>query len=921
MKRKSILFLFTLFLTGFLFSCTDKQEHIPPFLTIETQTLNFNSVSTTRDIPVKTSIENWTVMVQPDARTWMEATRIGSILRVVVSENTEFESRHGEIRVVADDLSETITVVQLGTEPAILASSEIFTLSPDGGDFSLEITSNIEYGIIIPDDAGWIKPKSGTRSVEMVKREYQFQVDWNTEETERRAEVVIKQKEGKLEKRIIVIQKAQAGYSGNTDGDIKDDLKVPVSRGTASSFQPGGEIEKSFDGDMNTLYHSSWNNAGSNYFPITLEYFFENQESIDYIVYYPRTSGPNGLFKEVEIWVATEDKPSYIKAMDYDFQGVSSPTRVSFEKTLVKPKSIKFVVNSGAGDGQGFASCAEMEFYRTNPDNTNPLTLFTDLTCTQLKAGITMDEIEKVSNNLYRNIALYMLKGTYPREFRIQDYRAWPHPDDWARVNKTSTLSLLDNPTGISVSENEEMVVFVGDTGGYPLSLKIQNLNSPGKDGYNNASFYPLSPGVNKLKVRNKGLVYLFYHTPDWQTAPQVKIHFATGKVNGYFDSQKHQASDWPRLLSAAVDDYFDLLGEHAHLTFPTNDLKTYAANNGDKLINAYDDLVRMEKEFMGLMKYNRPTVNRAYFHAMYTSYMYSTSYRTAYNVSGTDVQKAVLDVSQLKSSPWGPAHEMGHTFQTRPGFKWHGMTEVTNNVHSLYVQTQWGNASRLESENMGRYNNRYENAYHNSFVKKAAHPGEGDVFCKLVPLWQLQLYFANARGNADVYKDLYEKIRTSPDKSTPGEQQLEFTKIMCDITGRDLTRFFRLWGFYTPFDDEVDDYGKKRITVTQTQIDRTIADIKAKGYPEVDEKIEYICDANWKVFKNRLPVQPGTATKSGTKITMKGWQNVVAYEVYKDEKLMFVSNMSSFTLDSFVTDDTKVFAIAYNGDKTEVTF
>ncbi len=210
---------------------------------------------------------------------------------------------------------------------------------------------------------------------------------------------------------------------------------------------------------MNTLYHSSWNNAGSNYFPITLEYFFENQESIDYLVYYPRTTGPNGLFKKAEIWVATEDNPSYIKVMDYDFQGVSSPTRVTFAKTLVKPKSIKFVVNSGAGDGQGFASCAEMEFYRTNPDNTNPLTLFTDLTCTQLKAGITMDEIEKVSNNLYRNIALYMLKGTYPREFRIQDYRAWPHPDDWARVNKTSTLSLLDNPTGISVSENEEMVV------------------------------------------------------------------------------------------------------------------------------------------------------------------------------------------------------------------------------------------------------------------------------------------------------------------------------------------------------------------------------------------------------------------------------------------------------------------------------
>ena len=921
MKLKSIPFLFVVFLTGILFSCADKEEAIPPFLTVDTKTVNFNAAASILDVPVKTSIEDWTATVRPDGASWIEATRNGSILHIVVSENKGSDTRRGEIKIIAGKLSEAIVVEQLGKEPAILVSAEIFNIPVNGGDLTLEITSNIEYDIIIPAEAVWIKPKLENRSGEMVKKVYQYQVAWNPNETERKAEVVIKQKNGALEKRVAVIQKAQSGYSGSSNGDIKDDIKVPVSRGKASSFQPGGEIEKSFDGDMNTLYHSSWNNSGSNYFPITLEYFFENQESIDYIVYYPRTSGPNGLFKEVEIWVATEDKPSYIKAMDYDFQGVSSPTRVSFEKTLVKPKSIKFVVNSGAGDGQGFASCAEMEFYRTNPDNTNPLTLFTDLTCTQLKAGITMDEIEKVSNNLYRNIALYMLKGTYPREFRIQDYRAWPHPDDWARVNKTSTLSLLDNPTGISVSENEEMVVFVGDTGGYPLSLKIQNLNSPGKDGYNNASFYPLSPGVNKLKVRNKGLVYLFYHTPDWQTAPQVKIHFATGKVNGYFDSQKHQASDWPRLLSAAVDDYFDLLGEHAHLTFPTNDLKTYAADNGDKLINAYDDLVRLEKEFMGLMKYNRPTVNRAYFHAMYTSYMYSTSYRTAYNVSGADVKRAILDLKQFKLSPWGPAHETGHTFQTRPGFKWHGMTEVTNNVHSLYVQTQWGNASRLESENMGRYNNRYENAYHNSFVKKAAHPGEGDVFCKLVPLWQLQLYFANARGNADVYKDLYEKIRTSPDKSTPGEQQLEFTKIMCDITGRDLTRFFRLWGFYTPFDDEVDDYGKKRITVTQTQIDRTIADIKAKGYPEVDEKIEYICDANWKVFKNRLPVQPGTATKSGTKITMKGWQNVVAYEVYKDEKLMFVSNMSSFTLDSFVTDDTKVFAIAYNGDKTEVTF
>lgn len=132
---------------------------------------------------------------------------------------------------------------------------------------------------------------------------------------------------------------------------------------------------------------------------------------------------------------------------------------------------------------------------------------------------------------------------------------------------------------------------------------------------------------------------------------------------------------------------------------------------------------------------------------------------------------------------------------------------------------------------------------------------------------------------------------------------------------------FFYKWGYLSPYDKVIDDYSTSHFLITQNQIDNVINEIKSKNYPALTDKMEYICDSNWEVFKNRLPLQPGTATKSGTNITMKGWQNVVAYEVYKDEKLMFVSNRSSFTLDSFLTDDTKVFAIAYNGDKTEVTF
>lgn len=902
-----------------LISCSDKETEAPSFLKVDVKTVNFLAGATNSSLNIQTNVDDWSATVDPAASAWLRASKQGGTLNISASENDNFDVRNGKIIIKANSLTETIGVAQLGVAPSILVSNEVITVGADGGVVNLEITSNIEYEIIIPDDVSWILPKTtpSTR-VAMVTKEYEYDIGWNTELEQRSAEVTIKQVDGTIEKKIYINQSAKDGYTGVSQGDIKDDIRVKVSSGSASSFQSGGEIEKSFDGDMSTLYHSLWNNEAANYFPITLDYNFVNEESIDYLIYHPRQSGGNGHFKETEIWVSTEQVPTFTKLMDYDFKANGSAARITFDKPVVKPKAIRFIVKSGAGDGQGFASCAEMEFYRTNPNNFDPLTLFTDKSCTELKPSITREDIEQVSNNLYRNMALYMLEGTYPREFRIDDYKAWPHPNDWARVNKTSTLSLLDNPTGISVSEGEELIVFVGQTHGYNLSLKIQNLDLPGDDGYNNASFYPLVHGVNKIVPRNPGLAYVFYHTADYKTAPSVKIHFATGKVNGYYDTQKHEPADWAKYLDAAVDKYFDVVGEHAHLTFPTTSFRSFAKNSGPRLIAAYDDLVHLEKDFMGLYKYDRNSPNRAYFHVIYQSYMYATSYRTAYNES---TLPSILNVNTLKSTPWGPAHEMGHSLQTRPGFKWQGMTEVTNNVHSLYVQTEWGNPSRIQSESMGRHNNRYEKAYHNSFVNNTPHPGESDVFCKLVSLWQLQLYFGRANGKADFYKDYYELVRTSSNKPNAGEQQLQFVKDVCDVSKTNLTRFFQKWGYLTPFDEEIDDYGKGQLTISQRQIDQVISDIEAKNYPEVTDMIEYVSDSNWEIFKNKSSIQKGTATKSGTSIRMSNWKNVVAYEVYENDKLIFVSNLSTFNLDSSATQNTKVYAVAYNGDKVEVTF
>ncbi|MFV0419047.1 MAG: M60 family metallopeptidase [Dysgonomonas sp.] len=641
--------------------------------------------------------------------------------------------------------------------------------------------------------------------------------------------------EGENIKKTLTI--SQETKNTNTDG-ILSDIKIPVKSGEASSFHTGDGIDKSFDGDMNTLYHSEWGNV--NRFPITLTYNFENTVTIDYLVYSPRTDGgTNGNFKEFELWVATETKPLE-KYGDYDFKGNSSASRISFSPALEKPTQIRFVVKSGIGDNNdiGFASCAEMEFYRKNPDNFDYMTIFSDVTCTQLKSEVTEAQINTITNQFFKELALDIYKGVYDAEFRVQDYRSWQHPDVMAKQNKTSTYGLRDNPTGIYTKTGEDIVVFVGDLKGQNISLFVQDPDDK-ISGYS----YSLATGMNKISSAVSGLIYIMYYT-DKGTEPAIKVHIAGGYVNGYFDNQKHNEDDWSKILGNATFRHFDIIGKYAILTFETEAIRTYTKTKGLDLINKYDKLVYDEQDFMGLVKYNKMYKNRAYFLVVYSGYMYAGGYHMGYE-KGT--QPEILDPAIFSTSAiWGPAHELGHVHQTRPGLRWLGMTEVTNNIHSQYIQTLWGNSSRLMTEDLGGGINRYQLAKTNIIDAKIAHNAEGDVFCKLVPFWQLKLYIHDALGNNDFYKDVYEAIRNSPNPATDGECQLQFVKIACEKADLDLTAFFEAWGFLKAVDIEIDDYSKGQFTITQKQIDDLKAEIAAKKYPKPKhENIQYITDNN----------------------------------------------------------------------------
>ena len=118
----------------------------------------------------------------------------------------------------------------------------------------------------------------------------------------------------------------------------------------------------------------------------------------------------------------------------------------------------------------------------------DPLSIFTDMTCTELKAGVTDEDIKACNVPFYKRLAQYLKAGKYPKEFRVQEYKAYPHPDMMAATHKTSPYSLLDNPTGMAVTSGDELIIFVGETNGESLQIRIQDLNRPDDDGFNSTA-------------------------------------------------------------------------------------------------------------------------------------------------------------------------------------------------------------------------------------------------------------------------------------------------------------------------------------------------------------------------------------------------------------------------------------------------
>ena len=368
---------------------------------------------------------------------------------------------------------------------------------------------------------------------------------------------------------------------------------------------------------------------------------------------------------------------------------------------------------------------------------------------------------------------------------------------------------------------------------------------------------FTLKEGPNLVHLEKGGNVYIQYFTNDNPDKYQpVTVHFPTGKPNGYFDITRGDTNEYfDKLLEEAISPILDMRGKYIQVAFPVDSLKRYTRGKARELLSSYDSILFLQRRLIGWEKEGYKPRNKVLARINYNYYMFRDGDGVAY----VDwAMKLVADpASVIKGDPcWGFSHEAGHVHQMRQ-LTWGGMTEVSNNILTMFCTTGLGNRSRLLEENI--YQQAKETILDKgiSYMDFPGRAGTGtsqygdrgntDVFHRLVPFWQLYLYFKE-QGYPDFYPDLMIALRKQEpldrgDKNKDYLNMLEFCRLASEVSKTDLTDFFQRWGFFYVGEIDVSDYTGYTYSVTKSDVDAIKKAIAKMNLPKPKRDITEMTD------------------------------------------------------------------------------
>lgn len=606
-------------------------------------------------------------------------------------------------------------------------------------------------------------------------------------------------------------------------------------------------------------------------------------------------------------------------------------------------------------------------------------TYFDDAACTQLKAeylamsdsALTVAMTEGGMPSFMVEIALKLKNenwAKYEKDFRIHSYKAFSDANYWNNKMKSTGGSYMGNPTGIYTGNLEKLYVFVdsdipADATLYIAGCSGNHLLSGATNGTQ------LKKGANIIDGARNALYYILY-TADTKSMtktldewPEIKIHIQGGTVNGYYDVARKSDADYKALLNGATHELFTVKSEHALFNFQTAAYKEVWPKTIDRSIEWFDSLTVWQQELMGYcasvangkrnyyphnlsggeaiapLFYNNPNF-AIQGDANSAGYANSSTYRTMYN--SVECIRNSFDVSRDNMDEWCAGHECGHNNQGTINLE--ACAEASNNLFA----------------NLGRFlfgRNISSGTSLDFTMKEYAQDinySVRNLDARLRMYYVLYLYFHQAKKNTSFYPELFKALRNDPLKlynnaSVYGrEGSLKFVRKVCEVAQEDLSDFFRAYGFFVPVKNlKIEDYGNYTMTVTQANIDKTIAEISK--YPK-NRTLLFIEDRVKDVLRNGLFSNEGekrnghekigqygdlgqftdylpgacepssyTYTQSDSLYSMQGSGGIGFLMLDKDSNFVYASNSLNFCIPSSITTEFTIYSVDADGTLHEV--
>ena len=574
--------------------------------------------------------------------------------------------------------------------------------------------------------------------------------DTTTESAPRTANITLKTADGTMSRTIQITQEEEKIYESLLDDTVEPQIYE------ASSSQSNQGIARLFDGNTNTAWASKYGVSEDK--PVTVTMSFNGKERVDYIVYTPRqTSGTTGTWQKYTVIITAQGK-TYTQNITSD--GDTTPDTIKLE-TPVSPDKIEIRITEALNN---CASGAELTCYRAGTGKDELKQVFADEVYSELKPGVTQEDVNKLTNVFCKRIAQGLLDGTYSTEYRAASYPCRLSyrvlSDEWNAPGKY--YSQIDNPTGINFRTGTKRAVYVS---GIPDDISVQLAIVAwynGKDGNNFDGAYPhttdytLHNGLNIIDYTYDydGLAYIKYYADTRaryeQGVPDIKVHFISGEENGILTLKKtnnemyemcNKAANWGNVC-------IDVLGSRVQSIWTSAGMRDYCkASDGTsygyrQYINLLDSLVAWEHRQLGLEKYNRIPDNHTMAFTNYVYYMFQTTMGVSFH---HNQESRVLNCQTMMlkdwDAIWGFSHEWGHQHQMHPYACWGGLGEVSNNIFSYY-----------NVEHLGYVDKKIDKGFRNMFYDKKFNSyfdgySQGKAYSKL----RRQAY-ESAKSNTSLY-------------------------------------------------------------------------------------------------------------------------------------------------------------------------